>query len=209
MKRQLTALVLLFFTISNHAQINAVTENGDEVILFQDNTWKYSNDSLNKEIDITQNDKLFIKEKKSSFLVKSKKTNIGVWINPKIWSFSKQDSESASEYNFKNKKLDIYGMLITEKFEMPIESLINIAYDNAKNAAPDIKIVEKEYRNINNHNMIMMKMKGTIQGIKFIYYSYYYSNSEGSYQFITYTSQNAFEQYEDEMTNILNGLTEY
>ncbi len=209
MLKKLIFLGALSFTVLTNAQINAVTENGDEVILYKNNTWKYSNDSLNVAVKILKNEKLFTKSEKSSFLVKSSKTNIGFWINPKNWSFSKADADSPSEFSFKHKKLDIYGMLIAEKTEIPVESLIDIAYENALEAAPDIKIVEKEYRNVNGLEVIMMKMKGTIQGIKFIYFGYYYSSTEGAFQFLTYTSQNLFKDYENDMLNLLNGFTEY
>lgn len=202
-------LIALFFTIITSAQINAVTNNGDEVILFDDNTWKYSNDSLNAKVEIVTNDRIFEKSKKSSFLVKSSKTNIGVWVNPKDWSFSKSDAGSASEYEFKNKRDDIYGMLITESISIPVENLGDIAYDNALSVAPDLKIIEKEFRNVNGQDILMMKMKGTIQGIKFVYFGYYFSNSKGSYQFLTYTSQSLFDEFEEKMSVLLNGLTEY
>ena len=209
MIKQLLTLGTLLLTLSINAQINAVTENGDEVILYKDNTWKYSNESLNEIVEILRNDKPFTKEKKSSFLVKSSKTNIGVWINPKNWSFSKANPDSPSEFKFSHKNLDVYGMLIIEKTEITVEALIDIAYGNALDAAPDIKIVEKEYRTVNGLEVIMMKMKGTIQGLKIIYYGYYYSNADGAFQFLTYTSQNVFNEYENDMLNFLNGLTEY
>ena len=192
MIKQLITLGTLFFTLLSNAQINAVTENGDEVLLYKDNTWKYSNESLNETVEILRNDKPFTKEKKSSFLVKSSKTNIGVWINPKDWGFSKSKTDSPSEFNFNHKQLDVYGMLIAEKTEVTVEALTDIAYENALEAAPDIKIVEKEYRTVNGLEVIMMKMKGTIQGIKFIYFGYYFSNAQGAFQFLTYTSQNVF-----------------
>jgi hypothetical protein len=209
MIKQLITLGTLFFTLLSHAQINAVTENGDEVLLYKDNTWKYSNESLNETVEILRNDKPFTKEKKSSFLVKSSKTNIGVWINPKDWGFSKSKTDSPSEFNFNHKQLDVYGMLIAEKTEVTVEALTDIAYENALEAAPDIKIVEKEYRTVNGLEVIMMKMKGTIQGIKFIYFGYYFSNAQGAFQFLTYTSQNVFNEYKNDMLHLLNGLTEY
>ena len=209
MIKQLITLGTLFFTLLSHAQINAVTENGDEVLLYKDNTWKYSNESLNETVEILRNDKPFTKEKKSSFLVKSSKTNIGVWINPKDWGFSKSKTDSPSEFNFNHKQLDVYGMLIAEKTEVTVEALTDIAYENALEAAPDIKIVEKEYRTVNGLEVIMMKMNGTIQGIKFIYFGYYFSNAQGAFQFLTYTSQNVFNEYKNDMLHLLNGLTEY
>ena len=209
MIKQLITLGTLFFTLLSNAQINAVTENGDEVLLYKDNTWKYSNESLNETVEILRNDKPFTKEKKSSFLVKSSKTNIGVWINPKDWGFSKSKTDSPSEFNFNHKQLDVYGMLIAEKTEVTVEALTDIAYENALEAAPDIKIVEKEYRTVNGLEVIMMKMNGTIQGIKFIYFGYYFSNAQGAFQFLTYTSQNVFNEYKNDMLHLLNGLTEY
>ena len=209
MIKQLITLGTLFFTLLSNAQINAVTENEDEVLLYKDNTWKYSNESLNETVEILRNDKPFTKEKKSSFLVKSSKTNIGVWINPKDWGFSKSKTDSPSEFNFNHKQLDVYGMLIAEKTEVTVEALADIAYENALEAAPDIKIVEKEYRTVNGLEVIMMKMNGTIQGIKFIYFGYYFSNAQGAFQFLTYTSQNVFNEYKNDMLHLLNGLTEY
>ena len=209
MIKQLITLGTLFFTLLSNAKINAVTENGDEVLLYKDNTWKYSNESLNETVEILRNDKPFTKEKKSSFLVKSSKTNIGVWINPKDWGFSKSKTDSPSEFNFNHKQLDVYGMLIAEKTEVTVEALTDIAYENALEAAPDIKIVEKEYRTVNGLEVIMMKMNGTIQGIKFIYFGYYFSNAQGAFQFLTYTSQNVFNEYKNDMLHLLNGLTEY
>lgn len=209
MMKKLITLGTLFLTLYANAQINAVTENGDEVLLYKNNTWKYSNESLNEAVKILKNNKLFTKDENSSFLVKSSKTNVGVWINPKDWSFSKAKTDSPSEFKFDHKELDVYGMLIAEKTEIDVELLTNIAYENALEAAPDVKIVQKEYRTVNGLEVVMMKMSGTIQGVKFIYFGYYYSSAEGAFQFLTYTSQNLFDEYENDMLNLLNGFTEY
>jgi hypothetical protein len=192
-----------------NAQINAITETGENVLLYKNGIWKYADDSLNIKTKILKNDKLFVKDHNSTFLVKSSKTNIGVWINPKKWRFSKSDPNSPSEYKFQLKDSDLYGMLIAEKTLIPLESLTEIAFQNAYDAAPDIKIVKKEYRNVNGLKVIMMQMKGTIKGIKFIYYGYYYSGKDGSFQFLTYTSQNLFSEYKASMEKLLNGLVEY
>lgn len=202
--------VLLIFCIiiSNIsiAQINAITDTGKNVLLYNNGTWKYVNDSLNIKTKIVQNDKLFRKDNGSTFLVKSTKLNIGVWINPTEWVFSKSSPQKPSEYKFKSKSKDVYGMLISERIQIPVESLVDIAYQNAFSAAPDIKILKKEYRKVNGVQVIMMQMKGTIQGIKFIYFGYYFSNKEGSIQLLTYTTQNLFETYKPMMENLLNGL---
>lgn len=209
MINKLITIGLLLFSILSNAQIMAVTESGDEVILYKNNTWKYTNDSVNLAIQTVKNEKLFVKNEKATFLVKSSKTNVGIWIAPQEWNFSKSKTESPSEFDFNHKSLDIYGMLIVEKAEIPVESLVEIAYENALEVAPDTEIIEKEYRNVNGINVIMMKMKGTMNGVNFVYFGYYYTSVEGSFQFVTYTTLNLFNDYENDMLKLLNGLTEY
>lgn len=96
-------------------------------------------------------------------------------------------------------------MLIAEKIEIPIESLRSIAIDNAREAAPDVRVTNEEYRIVNGVQVLMMQMKGTIQGIRFVYYGYYHSGPEGSVQLISYTADALFEQYKAEMETLLNG----
>ena len=211
MIKRLLTLGTLLFVIFSHAQVKGITDTGDEIILYKNGTWEYAIDSLNTIAQILKNDKLFLKDKESSFLIKSGKTNVGVWLNPKEWSFTKGDPNGPSEFQFrpKDKDKDIYGMLIAEKTAIPVESLIDIAFQNAREAAPDIKLIEREYRIVNGMEVVMMKMGGTIQGIQFIYFGYYYSNAKGAFQFLTYTSLQLFQEYESDMEIFLNGLTEY
>ena len=68
-------------------QQKALTETGDEVILYDDGTWKYTNQAETTFIDTNKVE--FKKNDNSTFLLKSKKFNIGVWINPKKWKFIK------------------------------------------------------------------------------------------------------------------------
>jgi len=207
MKKIFIALIALLTSFIGVSQMNGVTATGDEVVLYGDGTWEYLVDSLNIS-DIKKNDTPFIRNKKSTFLVKSDKTNIGVYINPKKWSFTKAEKDSPAEITFNIKSKDLNGMLIAEKIEIPIENLIEIAFTNAKSVAPDTRVILKEYRNVNGLEVVAMVMGGTIQGIKFIYYGYYYSNSSGSFQFLTYTSESMFEESKKDMEELLNGIVE-
>lgn len=190
------------------AQINGITETGDEVILYQNGTWEYLNDNITTGIQIPVNDQLFLKDDQSTFLVKSKKLNIGVWINPKDWSFSQGTDSDAFELQFQKKSDDLYGMLIAEKMQIPIDVLKGVAIENAKNVAPDIKVINEEYRNVNGTQVLMMQMAGTIQGIRFTYYGYYYSNSNGTIQLLTYTGESLFNDYFEDIEMFLNGFVE-
>ena len=205
-KLQLISILLLFAFITN-AQIKAITESGDEVLLYESGTWEYVDDKLaDKEEVIPINDKKFYKNKNATFLVKSNNINIGIWINPKEWSFEKTGENESTEFSFQKRNETLYAMIITENIELPIESLKDIALQNAKNASPDAKIVFQEYRYVNDTKIFYMHIKGTIQGIKFYYVGYYYSDENGTTQFIAYTTQNLFEQYKNDMLELLNGF---
>jgi hypothetical protein len=90
---------------------------------------------------------------------------------------------------------------------MPIETLRNMALTNAKNAAPDARIVSQETRRVNGHDVSVLQIDGTIQGIRFTYLGYYYSGQEGTIQLITYTAANLFEEYKPQLEQLLDGFT--
>jgi hypothetical protein len=206
MKKVINLLLFLFLTINSQGQIKAVTETGEEVVLYNNGTWKYINDSILVRNEIKLNEKEYSKSNSSTFLVKSKTLNLGVWINPSIWSFEKGEATESREYKFQKKDESLYGMLITEKLQVPIETLINLAIANGKKAAPDLEVISQEYRIVNGTKILMMQMTGTIQGISFVYLGYYFSNESGSVQFLTYTSQELLKDYSNDMEELLNGL---
>jgi len=203
----LTGLLLTVLQITN-AQISAVTETGDPVILYEDGTWVYLNAEQIENVPIPINEKKFFKGDNSTFLVKSKKLNIGIWIDPKKWSFTRGTENDAFEYQFQKKGDDLYAMLISEKMQIPIETLKRVAVENAMGVAPDIKIVKEEYRLVNGIQVLMLRMEGTIQGMEVTYFGYYYSNSNGTIQLISYTGQNLFSGFKDDIVDFLNGLVE-
>ena len=201
-------LILIIFSVSLqlNAQEKAVTSTGEEVILFDDGTWKYMNVDLPTVDEIKTNPRNFTKAKESSFLLKSKKTKNGFWINPKKWDFRKGADNPDAEYELQLKEGDLYGMIITEKVEIPLEALKNIALTNAKSVAPDVRVIKEEYRNVNGIKVLCMQLNGTTQGIKFSYFGYYYSDESGTVQFITYTAQSLIEEYKDTAESLLNGI---
>jgi hypothetical protein len=204
----ITTIFFLIISLSYaEAQIiNAVTSEGDEVILYTNGTWEYVTEPVEVKPEIRTNPSVLTKAESSTFLVKSKKIDVGVWINPKTWSFEKTEEDAAAEYTFQKKGEDVYGMLLTERTAIPLLTLRDIALENARGVAPDIRLVDEEYRNVNGLQVLMLQMTGTIQGIEFTYFGYYYSDQNGTVQFVTYTALNLFNDYKADMEKILNGL---
>ena len=208
MKNIILPILFLILSMPVFSQQTAVTETGDVVILYDNGTWSYlQKDTISVE-DIKVNPIRFTKSATSLFLLKSTRVNIGCYINPENWSFAKAKENEAAEYEINNMKLGLYGMLITEKLDLPLESLANIALDNARDAAPDVEVTEKEYRYVNGLKVLMMRMTGTIQDIRFSYFGYYYSTKNGATQYLVYSSEEIVNQNISEIEELLNGLVE-
>ncbi len=205
--KTLYAILLILLATTIYASQKAITDTGEEIIIYSDGTWKYPNNSRQNAGPIKFNKNTFRRPKAASFLLKSKTNNSAYWINTHKWSFSKaKDKTEAAEYKFQLKGKDLYGMAITEEIEIPIQSLTDIAFSNAKDAASDIKLLKKEFRTVNGKKVIYMEMGGTLQGMKITYLGYYYSDASGTTQFLTYTGTNLVGKYKSEITGFLNGL---
>ena len=200
--------ILTCVVILCSAQTKAVTENGDEVVLYDDGTWKPIDENPTTEEFIKTNPATFTKSKHSSFLLKSSKFNVGFWLDPKKWKFEKATTNEAAEFELHLKGGDLYGMVIAEKMQIPLETLKKIAIDNGRIAAPDLAIQNEEYRTVNGLRVLHLEMTGTMQGIKFFYYGYYFSNDGGTVQFVTYSSQNLLATFKSDIEELLNGLVE-
>lgn len=120
--------------------------------------------------------------------------------------FCFRNSQDPNKTQLEEKNGDVYSIAIAERFSMTFENLRLMAIDNAIKAAPDAQVIYEQYRKVNGRRILCMKIEGTIQGVQFIYYNYYYAGKTGIIQLITFTSANLMPQYEAEMTDFLNGL---
>ena len=206
MKKIIFALAFLGACSAINAQQKAVTEVGEQVLLYGNGTWKYANQDDETANTVQINPDPFFKNDDATFLLKSTKVDIGVWLDPTEWSFQKAADNPEAEYELQLKGEDLYGMIIAEKLEIPIENLKEIALENGREAAPDLQVIQEEYRTVNGQKVLFLQLNGTLQGIKFTYYGYYYSSPSGTVQFITYTSQGLLKSYIEDCEKILNGF---
>lgn len=206
MKKWIIISCLVMAASWGNAQIHALTDTGDQVVLYQNGTWRYVNDSVQAQPAITTNTTPLLRDKKSTFLVKSKVMNVGVWINPMNWTFFKGFTDKNAEFQFQKKHTDLFAFMITESIQVPLETIGEIAFQNAQNSSPDAKIIKEEYRTVNGNRVLMMEMTATLKGVHFMYEGYYYSNSHGSMQLVVFSSKNLIQQYTADIDSFLNGL---
>jgi len=206
--RILVLFCLLLSSLKSIAQIKAITDTGDQVVLYTNGTWVYTEkDSIRSE-EIPVNSKEYKKGKNADFLLKSKRTGTGFWLDPKTWTFTSPEDGAAAEYELDHKNGSLYALVITENLNLSLTALGNIALDNAREAAPDIKVTAKEYRMVNGKKVLMMRMIGTIQDIRFSYFGYYYTADGISVQYLAYSSEEFMEQNVSTVEELLNGLVD-
>lgn len=199
--------LLCFLAFNVAAEQKAVTEEGDIVILRDDGSWFYEEGKVSNNIEIPTNPAVFNTPDSANFALKSKKNNATFTLNTKQWSFEKStDEDTAIEYMLSLKAGDLYAMAITERIQIDLETLVEIAFDNAKEASPNAKVVKQEYRIVNGKKVIYMEIVGTMQGVEFKYLGYYFSDASGSTQFVVYTGANLVDKFKNEIDNILNGF---
>jgi hypothetical protein len=193
------------------AQISAITDNGKQVILYKNGTWKYLADSTANGNSTSDSLKLnpvkFSKSASETFLVKSTIFNIGVFMDPHKWTMAPhRENESIPEYKFSLKSGNGMAMLISEKVSISLENMTDVALVNAQKAALDARVTNREYRIVNGNKILFLEMSGTIEGIKFKYMGYYFSSPKGTMQLLTYTTEELYKETNKELEAFLNGF---
>ena len=67
-------------------------------------------------------------------------------------------------------------------------------------------IVAEEDRTVNETQIHVMKMRGTVSGADFRIYGYYYTGNAGTVQAIVLAPANLVSEYEDQIFDCLNGI---
>lgn len=204
-----TLLLVIIINTLSYSQIIATTAKGDTVLLNKDGTWEFKTEYLKKNLNIKTvldtNSTLFFKDSLSQQVVKGQKVDYQLWYNPDNWKLANLNNSSA-EYSLQYTKGPAYCLIIPEKISLTMEDLKNVAIVNAEKVGKNIEVVKEDVRKVNGTYVFMMELKGLIQGIRFVYYGYYYAGKDETIQLITYTYQSEFEEYKTELEKMLNGL---
>ncbi|MBS1774220.1 MAG: hypothetical protein JST82_15285 [Bacteroidetes bacterium] len=201
----IAAIALSISTITSYSQTRAVTDKGEEVILYADGTWKSA--SITPAYETRLDTIAVLKDKQASFLTKSNKVDFGIWINPKKWSFKPYgDAGLAVEYLYTLKGEDCYGMLITERVEVTNQKVSDIVLSATKKIDPDAHIIREETRNVNGNICSYVELAAKNKGMSFVYIGYMISNPNGTVRVQAFTTSNLLSKYKTEMETFINGF---
>lgn len=201
-----TVLIMVCFIILSEGlcfskDLRAVTEDGRKVVLKENGTYRFVD---SPKTPLTSGAVSYLKPANATIVFKPKGNRFLIWYDPSVWRDKK--SAESDKPTFIHKDGDIGAIVIAERVDMSLTALKELVIKSAREAAPDARIIHEENRVVNGKNILCLRMQGTIEGIEFIYYGYYYAGKAGVIQHITFAPSNLFSEYEPDMLNFLNGL---
>lgn len=209
MKKILPFITLLvgFYTC---AQVKAVTEDGNDVILFDNGTWKFVNESDAQSLEkIDENPAVFGKSTDQSILMKSSRLDAGLYYNPKKWKISNQTPAPHIEYFFTDKNIEnpLFGFMTTEKLQIhDLKSLKNLMLASIQKNVDYFRLKQSEYRTVNGLKVLYLRYAANVKGLDFEYGTYYYLTNSGYCAVVFYSAQSEFEKNSAAAGQFLNGI---
>lgn len=196
MTRTLLVVLVLAGVGVVHAQERATTESGRQVLLFPDGTWKYA--------PTTSTPGSHDRPAQATSEIALARGAASLYYDPAKWRRDELDDPTRAR--LAHVTGDGYAIIIAERIEMTLDALREVALSNARSAAPDAAITWEERRVVNGTEVLAARLRGTTQGITFVYFGYYYAGPQGTFQVLTYTSSNLFDEYRDDFEELLNGF---
>ena len=167
--KKIFTLAVLLQSLTFIAQQRALTEDGKEVVLFDNGTWKFVNESDAKVLEtIVTNNNVFEKPKTASFLIKSKKVDVGVYFDPKKWKLATQNISPHVEYFFaeRNSNDGYFGFMITEKVQIAtLKNLKDLIIENVNRNVDYFRLKESEYRTVNGMKVLYIRYAANKKGM--------------------------------------------
>ena len=209
--KKIFTLAVLLQSLTFIAQQRALTEDGKEVVLFDNGTWKFVNESDAKALETTiTNNNLFEKSRNASFLMKSKKVDVGVYFDPKKWKLATQNISPHVEYFFaeRNSNDGYFGFMITEKVQIAtLKNLKDLIIENVNRNVDYFRLKESEYRTVNGVKVLYIRYAANTKGMDFEYAGNYSINSDGYAGVVGFASQKVFEQSFGAVQELINGIS--
>ena len=135
-----------------------------------------------------------------------------LYLNENKWSYeSVDDPNNPTEYlfDFKGTKPGgfLSGKLITEEIDADVQLLTRVAHLNAKKIDPNIQIILKEPRTINNVEVIYMEMLGrTEEGLDAKIMGIYHTDQNGATQLVVFALKHVADRRYDDIQQFFSGF---
>ncbi len=171
-------LLLALFSVQAYAgEKGRVELDGREIILFDDNTWRFAGETAKSSDD------------DDCVVIKSKSLPVSVCLDEAVWKLG--NANNAAEFTFSTKDESLFLMVITEKAEIPLKAFEKAIVTNAQNAAglKPVEVAKNERIDAFGIEWGRMVYNADIDGLIIKYENFFTTiKDKGSVQFVFYTT---------------------
>jgi len=121
-------------------------------------------------------------------------------------SWKPQNANENGHYEFEHVSKAAYVKVITERIEVPLDKMPDIALANARKADPTVKETARGWRMVNGKRMLFLEFQSTLNNLQFTGYGHYYSDASGTVQILAWTSQTVIDAYRDDIEAFVSGF---
>ena len=176
--------VLMLAGLANAAETGRVELDGREVILFDDNTWRFASDT---DTDLSSANDDCVE-------IKSKALPVSICLDESVWKLG--DGDGPGEFSFTTKDNNLFLLMITEKAEIPLKAFEKAIVANAQKASGlrPVEVIKKERIDALGVEWGRMVYNADIDGLIIKYENFFTTlKDKGSVQFVFYTTPNNYE----------------
>ena len=212
-------MIMASFSLQAEEDIHATTKAGLNVILYSDGTWAFTEEppvDIQPQVDNTPLD-LSLPEltaeavaepapKINKSFLRDKAGIYEVFYDKGLWKHNKSGNKDAA-IQLEHVNGNGYAMLIFESTSVTLDELKKQALSNVRQVASKAEIVSSKRKWINGHEIMILKINSSMEGLSVSYLNYYAVGKWGAIQFVTYIESALLPKYENDLTDLLNGLT--
>jgi len=204
---------IFFISFSLHANegVNAITEDGQGVVLYSNGTWAFKLEPKRPQVKKTKKVKpppvppVKNKRVESKSTLKGKYNAYKIIYDNTLWKKTSSANDDA-EIQLEHKAGNGFAMVIFDRSPISLENLKKQVLTTMRSVASKVEIISEEKKRIKNHQIMILKINSTIENTPFSYFNYYASGKLGTIQFVTYTATALMADYETDFKTLLDGL---
>lgn len=176
--------------------LRAVTEDGRKVVLTPDGRWKFDSRAAATPVSL---------ESTSPYQTAVKKFSVS--FDSSSWVLvPRRDSDEVNKRQFRHKSLPLHAIVMADEIPARTEALRNIILSNAQSAGAATTVLLEQSREVAGKDVGSIRFVAAMNGLEFVFSSYYYGDSDGNIQVMCYTAQSLFFKYEGQCQQFLAGL---
>lgn len=203
MRFVLAALLLALAPSALAQTLTATTADGRTVRLFEDGSWMFASPGeADPTLDLNESG-----EERTPGIAPGGVLDYALHYDPAAWLSTDVIENPSAEHIFSHASGEAFLMVIPERTYIPVRSLVDVAYQNALETAPDMEIQSRSVVQVDGRDVTRMEMTGTSSGIPVTFLGYYYSSEAfGSIQVAGFTGTSLFAEYEPLFETAMQGL---